>query len=410
MASVETFIARRYLTSKRNVRFINIIGYISVAGITIGVAALLIALSVFNGFNSVVTSVLVGFDPHIRLEKKGSMTVNEYFTVERVLQSNPRIAAYSPFVSGKAMLSTKAFNKVVYVRGVDEQRVAEVSGVKGKIIFGSLSLRDTDAVAGIVIGLSLADRLAALIGDEIIVYSPAGVQTALSGVSMPPSQKFRVEGIFDSNNKDYDANYAYVSLPAAQHLFELDNKYNGVEMRLHDFTMADDVKKELSKQLSSDISISTWYDLHQSLYSVMKIERWSAFVLLTLIILVATFNMLGSLTMGVMEKRRDIAVLKSLGMTPRRIIRLFMREGMLIGAVGTVAGILIGLVVLVIQITYHIFPLDPTIYIIPAIPVEIRWTDFCAIAIASLGLSFLAAYYPARRAASTMPAEALRWE
>ena len=410
MSRVEIFIAKRYLLSKRSVRFINIIGIISIVGITIGVAALLIALSVFNGFSGVVTSVLVGFDPHVRIEKHGSMTMDELASVENIIKQHSVIKAYSPFVSGKAMLAAKSYNKVVYIRGVDQQRIADVSGLKERIALGSLSLYDSAGVKGILIGLTLADRLASIVGDEIMVISPYGFQSALSGFSTPQTMKFFVSGIFESNNKDYDASYAYVSLSAAQQLFNLENKVNGIEIRLRDIDKAEEVKETLARALPSEYKVSTWYDLHQTLYVVMKVERWTAYVLLTLIIVVAIFNMLGSLTMGVIEKRRDIALLKSMGMTPKRITRLFMIEGMLIGIVGTILGIVLGLVVLYLQIHYQLFPLDPTVYIIPAIPVEIHWIDFVAITMASIGLSWLAAFYPARRAAATMPAETLRWE
>ena len=410
MSKVELFIARRYLRSKRKIRFINIIGYISIVGITVGVAALLIALSVFNGFSSVVTSVLVGFDPHIRIEKRGNISSAEYQGIEKILKSNIDIAAVSPYVSGKAMLTTTSFNKVVFIRGVDEKRIADVSGLKDKMVLGSVDFKNTGSSPGIVIGLTLADRLASVIGNEIVIYSPNSVQYALSGISAPQGMKFTVNGIFESNNKDYDANYAYVSLPVAQQMFNLEEKYNGIELRLSDFNNAEKVKKELQKQLPDDYNVLTWYDLHQSLYSVMKIERWSAYILLSLIILVATFNMLGSLTMGVIEKQRDISVLKSIGMTSKNIVRIFMVEGLIIGIIGTVLGVIIGLIVLYLQVHYQLFALDATIYIIPAIPVEIQWIDFIEIAFVSLGLSFLAAYYPSRRAAATIPAEGLRWE
>jgi lipoprotein-releasing system permease protein len=410
MNPVELFIARRYLRSKRKIRFINVIGYISIAGITAGVAALLIALSVFNGFSGVVTAVLVGFDPHIRIEKKGGISSSEFTAIEKIIKQNSDIRAFSPFVSGKAMLTSGSLNKVVFIKGVDEKSVAEVSGLKDKIVLGSLKFDDTKPTQGIVIGLTLADRLASVLGNDITIYTPNSVQSALSGIGVPQGLKFQVTGIYESNNKDYDANYAYLSLPVAQQMFNLENKYNGIEIRLNDFNKSSDVKNKLLKQLSDGYSVSTWYDLHQSLYSVMKIERWSAYILLSLIILVATFNMLGSLTMGVIEKQRDISVLKSLGMTSKNIIRLFMVEGLIIGIIGTVLGVVIGLVVLYLQAHYQIFPLDTTIYIIPAIPIEIRWADFISITLASLGLSFLAAYYPARRAASTLPAEGLRWE
>ncbi len=410
MSRIEIFIAKRYLLSKRSIRFINVIGGISIGGIAIGVAALLVALSVFNGFSSVVTSVLVGFDPHLRIEKQGGMTTSEAAEIQKGLQHRSDVKGYSPFVSGKAMLVTRSFNKVVYVRGIDEQRIADVSGLKNNIVLGSLSLQDSAATGGIVIGFTLADRLAAIVGNEIMIISPSGFQSALSGISTPQTMKFTVNGIFESNNKDYDANYAYISLASAQRLFDLEGKVNGVEVRLTDYNLAASLKEDLEQILPSELSISTWYDLHKTLYLVMKIERWSAYVLLTLIIVVAMFNMLGSLTMGVIEKRRDIAVLKSMGMAPRRIVRMFMLEGMLIGVVGTVIGLILGGIVLYLQITYQLFPLDTTVYIIPAIPVEIHWMDFVSIAVASLGLSWLTAFYPARRAAATNPAESLRWE
>jgi len=410
MSVVERYIARRYLTSKRSMRFINVISLISIAGITVGVAALLVALSVFNGFNSVVTAVLVGFDPHIRIERRGNLLQADADSITTVLHRLPEMKAFAPFVSGKAMLVARSYNKVVYIRGVDEARIGDVSGLRDKMVLGSLAFRDSSGTDGIVIGLTLADRLASIVGDEVAVVSPYGFQSALSGLAGPQTMKFRIGGIFESNNKDYDAGYAYISTGAAQRLFNLAGSYSGIDLRLTDFNDAEKIGTELRRELPGNLTISTWYDLHQSLYSVMKMERWSAYVLLCLIILVATFNMLGSLTMAVIEKRRDIGVLKTMGMTPNSIVRLFMVEGLLIGIIGTVLGIAIGLVVLLLQIRYQIFPLDPTVYIIPAIPVEIRWSDFLAIALASTGLSFFAAYYPARRAAETLPTEVLRWE
>ncbi len=410
MNFVDLYVAGRYLRSKRKLRFINVIGYISIVGITIGVAALLIALSVFNGFSGVVTSVLLGFDPHLRIEKKGNLSVEEFNAIENILKSNPEVKAYSTFVTGKALLNTKSFNKVVFLRGIDENKIASVSGLKSKIVLGTLDFSDIDGVQGIVIGLNLADQLSAVIGDELIVYSANSVKSAFSGVGLTLGTKFRVTGIYQSNNKEYDANFAYISLPMAQQMFELNGKFNGVEVRLQDFHKAEKVKSEIGIHLAPPFSIYTWYDLHKSLYSVMKIERWSAYILLTLIILVASFNLLGSMTMGVIEKQRDISILKAMGMNRKNLTRIFMFEGLLIGMIGTILGVIIGLIVLYLQVQYQIFPLDTTIYIIPAIPVEIHFFDFIAISVASLGLSCLASYYPAKRAALLLPIEGIRWE
>ncbi len=407
---IESYIARRYLLSKRTVRFVNVISMISIGGITLGVAALLVALSVFNGFNGVVSSVLVGFDPHIRIERRGNITQGLYDSLAAVLSGEGDITGYAPYVAGKGMLVAGSFNRVVFLRGVDDERISAVSGLREKMALGRLRLEDTAGCGSIVIGLTLADRLGLVTGDELAIISPYGFQSMMTSLSTPELVKFRVAGIFNSDNKEYDANYAFISIPRARQLFNFERLFSGVDIRVKNFSGAERMKEELSRRLPSDLVISTWYDLHKSLYDVMKIERWSAFVLLSLIVIVATFNMLGSLTMTVIEKKRDIAILKAMGMVTKRIVRIFMVEGMLIGFLGTLAGMILGSVVLWLQVHYQLFPLDPTIYIIPAIPVEIRWADFLTVGFASLGLSFLAAYYPARRAAKSPPAEALRWE
>jgi lipoprotein-releasing system permease protein len=308
------------------------------------------------------------------------------------------------------MLMTAHFNRVVMVKGVIDSTIGAVSGVKKSIVLGSFEFRDTPEESGIVLGLTLADRLAATVGTEINVVSPVGVDVMMMQFGQPLVRKCRVVGIYDSNNKDYDLHYAYLSLETARQLFESGETVSGFEVRLHNIEDAEAVQAGLSRMLGPRYRVSTWYDLHRDLYSVMKIERWTAYIILCLIVGVATFNVLGSLTMGVIEKRRDIGVLKALGATRRSVTLLFMFEGILVGTVGTVMGVVIGLIVCYLQIHYHLFPLDPTVYIIPAIPIEVRWTDFLAVSSASMLLSALASLYPARRAAGLLPVEAIRWE
>jgi len=248
------------------------------------------------------------------------------------------------------------------------------------------------------------------VGSSLAILSPVGVDAMMVQLSEPIVAPCTVAGIYDSNNKDYDAHYAFVSLETAQKLFQLGNEISGIDVRVTAIEKAEKVKDALQAKLGASYHVSSWYDLHKDLYSVMQIERWTAYIILCMIVCVATFNVLGSLTMGVIEKRRDIGILKAIGATRRSILKIFMVEGILVGTIGTLLGSALGLLICYVQITYQVFPLDPTVYIIPAIPVEVRWTDFLVVSGASMLLSLLASLYPASRAARLTPVQAIRWE
>jgi len=352
----------------------------------------------------------VGFDPHIRIEAARGRGMPVTDSLLTVIRHDPRVAAAAPFIASKALLLTPHVNRVVLVKGVVDSTIDLVSGVKKRTVLGTFDLRDTPESGGVVLGLALADRLGTMVGSELTIVSPVGVDAMMTQFGEPLSRRCTVTGIYDSNNKDYDAHYAYISLDAARQLFQFGNTYSGIEIRLHDLADADNVKRSLQAALGEGTTVRTWYDLHRDLYSVMMIERWTAYIILCLIVGVATFNVLGSLTMGIIEKRRDIGILKALGATRTSIVRIFMFEGLLVGTIGTAAGVLIGVAVCLLQIRYSLFPLDPTVYIIPAIPVELRWTDFVAVVLASMTLSTLASLHPARRAARLLPVDAIRWE
>lgn len=407
--SLERSIALRYLVSKRQVGLVTVISIISVIGVTIGVAALIVVLSVFNGFSGLVTSILINFDPHIRIESPQQTDVATYKPVIEFAERQEEITAIAPFAVGKAVVVSRNLNRVINIKGIDAERITSVSGLKEKIVLGGLDL-GSDNRNGIVLGMTLADRLGVVVGDTLSVVSLAGTEMALLQLGQPLIRRFHVVGIYESNNKEYDSFYAFVRLDAAQSLFSMGENVSGLELRLNAIEQSDDFKATLLDRFASSFRVLTWYDLHRDLYSVMKIERWMAYIILCLIIGVASFNLLGSLTMSVVEKTRDIGVLKSMGATDKSIVRIFMFEGILVGVLGSALGLGLGVLLVYLQGRYHLFPLDPTVYIIPAIPVDIHVIDLLVVTLTAIGLCSLAALYPAKRAANLIPVEAIRWE
>ncbi len=407
--NAEFFIAKRYLFSKRKVSFITIISAISVIGVTIGVAAMIIVLSVFNGFHNKVTSILIGFDPHIRIESRENAKMENY---ENILEDIKVLGIIntSPFTLNKGMLSKKNANKVIYIKGVDDKNVEKVSGVKSLVNLGEFDLSNDGDYGSIVLGLSLADQLRSYIGDTITILSPVGLEYSLTQFVEPITKDFIVKGIYDSENREYDSKYAYISITNAQNLFKLGNTVGGIEIRLDDLNKSDDVKTKIQNIIGDKYNVLTWYDLHLDFYSILKIERWVAFIILSLIIAVASFNILGSLTMTVIEKKRDIGILKAMGASNNTITKIFLFEGLAVGFIGMFVGSFLGGGIILAQKYFEFYKLDSSIYKITALPVMINIIDFISVPLAALLLCFLASLYPARRAAKLNPVESIRWE
>lgn len=407
---IEFFVAKRYLRAKHKLNFITIISLLSTLGITIGVAALIIVLSVFNGFGSLVTSIMVSFDPHIRISVKDEKGFSQINSVREVLSKTENVSSYSPFVEGKAILLNKKSYEIVNLKGIENKTNDDSWGVASKIISGKFDLKE-NTYDKIILGIPLALRLSSRIGDTITVTSAYNIEKTITSLSIPQTRKFIVAGIFESNNRDYDVSYVFTSVSSAQKLFGLRGKITGYELRLNNFKQAESVKENLIKKIDTNLfSVNTWYDLHKQLYNVMQIERWAAYILLCLIIAVATFNIFASLTMTVIEKKKDIGVLRAMGVNKNSILRIFMFEGILVGAIGTFIGIVLGLLVCYVQIKYNFYPLDSSKYIINALPVEIRWTDILAIGGMAMFLAVIASLYPAKRAAKTIIIEAIKYE
>ncbi len=407
--SYEHQIAFRYLLSKKNLKFVSIISAISVTGVTIGVAALVVVLSVFNGFGSLVSSILINFDPHLRVESTVSKDSSAYTPMLAYLSKNPQVQGCSPFVAGKALIVSRNVNRVVNIRGLETTKIHLVSGLKEKIVLGTTEFSEGRRNE-IVLGLILADRLGVVVGDTISVVSPSSAELATMQLGLPLIRRFHIIGIYESNNKDYDGYYAFTSLAASQSLFGKPGRVDGIDIRFSNSEKADSFRQELIEIFGLQYRYLSWYDLHSELFTVMQIERWCAYIVLCLIIAVASFNLLSSLTMTVIEKRRDIGILKSMGATNMSLKRIFALQGLFIGISGTIVGSMLGLLIVYLQEKYHLVSLDTTVYIIPAMPVEVHITDIVAIALAAIGLCALASRLPAKRAAALDPVKAIRWE
>jgi lipoprotein-releasing system permease protein len=402
------YIAQRYLLAKKEAGFITVISMISIIGVTIGVAALIVVLSVFNGFNTLVTDILVGFDPHVRMTRISGTTASDLSSFDRYLDERHDIQGISAFISGKGMFITKKTTKVARIRGLETSKIGDVSGIKDKLIAGTI-----ESLSGqrnsIIIGLNLADRLGVGMDDTLYIVTASGAHDAVVNFIPPVLHTFIVTGIYESNNKDYDGSYSFTDIATASRIFNA-SLIHGYDIRLSSIASSDDFKKSIEKEYSGLFTVQTWFDLHKDLYSVMQVERWTAFIILTLIIGVASFNLMGSLTMTVIEKTRDIGILKAMGARDNDIMVIFRLEGIIVGIVGSIFGLILGYTICQLQIHFHLFQLDPNVYIIPAIPIDMRISDFILVPIATLILCFVAAYFPSKKGAAMLPSDAVRWE
>jgi len=408
----ELFIARRYLRARRKSGFINLITYISIMGVAIGVAALIITLSVMNGFESEVRTRIVGFDTHIRLRKYHFEAVENPTNIIDQISDIPHIQGMSPYILDKGMVRSGRYSDGVIVRGADPATIDKVSDLSENIMYGKLNLgmvkneegRDRP---GIVVGRWLADKLLMDVGDEVLLISLAGVHSMFRS---PPMQQFVVTGFFETGMYEYDDAYAYISIDAAQKLFRMKKSVSGIEIRLDDLYKAEEVVEEIDNRLGFPYSAQTWFDLRRNLFSWMQLEKWMMFIVLSLIIMVAAFNIISTLIMVVMEKTREIGILKSMGASSKSITRIFLYEGIVVGIVGTSIGFAIGFTLCWLQLKYKIFSLPGDVYFINFLPVKIVSMDFILIGISAIVICLLASVYPAKRAASLDPVEAIRYE
>jgi lipoprotein-releasing system permease protein len=409
--SFEWFIAWRYLRAKRKTRFISIITFISVAGVAVGVMALVVVLAVMNGFEGEIHSRIMGINAHVILLRYGDEPLRNYDELERAVEQVPEVVAAAPFTYTKAVLQGRDGSDGIIVRGIDLEQEARVTDILKNIDppITSLATRPGE-LPGAIIGDELAKRLRVAVGDTVAVSSPFDYVLTVMG-PMPAVARFKVKSLFSSGMYEYDQSLVYIDLPAAQSLFGLGDGVVGVAIKIVDPYKAPEVaQKVVSAAGGFPYRANNWIELNRNLFKWMKTEKKVMFWILSLIVMVAAFNIASTLIMVVMEKTRDIGIMKSMGATPGSILRIFVFEGLVIGALGTTVGTIAGYFLAMLLDRYQFVSLPGDVYPIETLPVDMQGLDFAIVAAAAMAISFLAAIYPAWSASRLEPVEAIRRE
>ncbi|MEE9591206.1 MAG: lipoprotein-releasing ABC transporter permease subunit [Thermodesulfobacteriota bacterium] len=423
--SYELFIGLRYLKAKRKQSFISIISLISILGITVGVSALIIVLSVMSGFEEDLRDKILGVNAHLVVMELGG-GMSGYDPVMKEVKGVEGVLGASPFIYSQAMLSSESGAVGAVVRGIDIDSVGEVMVLPKRIKSGDIDglrvqfgekYKTTGKLPGILIGKELSRNLGLSVDDELNVISPLGTVTAMG--AMPRMAKFRVAGIFEFGMYEYDSTMTFISLENAQRFFRLGKTVTGVEVSIEDIYRAEAIAETLRGTLGGigPYWVRTWMDMNKNLFSALKLEKVVMFIILALIVLVAAFNIISTLIMVVMEKSKDIAILKSMGATSGGIMRIFMIEGLVIGICGTTLGTIIGLVAAinlerVVQFVEGLFKfklLPASVYYIDKLPSKVEPGVILMIVLISIGISFIATIYPSWQASRLEPVEAIRY-
>lgn len=432
LKSYELFVGLRYLRAKRRNRTISLNTVVSITGITLGVAALIGTLGIMTGFKEDLQAKILGTTSHIVVQDRTRDSMADYDALASKIEQTPHVMAATPFIYRQVMLTSQSAVQGVVVRGIDPKREVRVTELGKNITAGRLDDLEPAAGAapaeprrvppapgaapavpanppGLALGKELAMRLGVTVGDSVNVVSPVGSAGSLSAVMMTPKiRTFKVAAIFHSGMYEYDSSLAYLSLTEAQKFFNMGAAATGIEVKVDDIFQAAEIAHAIEQALGFPYWARDWMQLNRNLLSALKLEKTMMFLLLVLIITVASFNIISTLTMIVTEKQREIAILKAMGATRRAIMRIFMLNGLIIGFTGTVIGIPLGYTFLYLIEKYWTF--DQTVYYIAHIPVHIQALDVLLVSFSAILISFAATVYPSLQAAKLDPAAALRYE
>jgi lipoprotein-releasing system permease protein len=408
----ESFIALRYLLTKRDHAFISVISWVAILGVALGVATLIVVLGVMNGFSHELRDKILGVNAHVLVTSLEG-TIRDYDRLTAQARQVPGVAGAMPFLYSEVMLSSPLGVKGVILRGIDPEASQGVITLSRDLVQGhvqDLGDKNQQPSRGIIIGSELAARLGLHVDSPVNMLSPTGQRSA-AGFS-PNVRSFEVTGIFRTGMYQYDSSLAYISISAAQEMLGLrEDLASGLEIRLNDVYAAPAVAEDLHVALGGfPLHVRTWMEMNQNLFAALELERTAMFVILMMIVLVGSFSIITTLVMLVMEKTKDIAVLVSMGADAKQIGRIFILLGTIIGAAGTLLGFGCGLLLCWLLERYQFITLPANVYFLDHLPVLLQWTDLALIALTAMVMCFVATLYPARKASGLQPVEALRYE
>jgi lipoprotein-releasing system permease protein len=405
----EWFVAKRYLRSPNRPAVLRLVTAFSILGVTAGVATLVIALAMNTGFRETLQDRLLGVTAHISLTRPGSGGIHDYESLAAKVAKVPGVRTVTPAVYQTVLLTFGGQSRGVVAKGIDPAREEAADEALRKLSAGQLDFKqDADGIDALLIGKQLADEWRVAPGDYVTLTSPQGRLTPFG--LLPRTRRFRVAGIFDSGFYDYDANWCFLKMDAAQSLVGAADVVNVLEFRLRDPEAAPAIAHEIEQQAGTGFAAATWMEEQRALFRALRLERLVTAIFIGLITLVAGLNILVVLSMTVTDRAKDIAVLRSMGSRSRQLRNIFLWQGFTIGATGTIMGLVIGYSFAWIAGKYQLIPLDPQVYAVPYVPFHINPMDGVWISLVAMGISLLATVVPARAAARLLPVEILRFE
>lgn len=409
--SFEFFIGGRYLRSKQKETFLSLITFLSIAGVTVGVMALIVVIAVMAGFESDLKSRILGVESHVVVMRHSS-PFSEYNSVTEYVEKTPGVEAATPFIYSQVMLRSSSGVSGAVLRGVDPKSAGRVIKILESSLLQSLEEMQeekstTISLRGIILGRQLARNLGVIAGDVVDLISSRGVISPVG--HLPAMRRFKVAGIFEAGMYEYDGSLAYVHLKDAQKTLRMSDSVTGIEIRVNDIYKAKNIAEKIVGGLGFPYWARDWMQMNHNLFSALKLEKTVMFIILVLIVLVAAFNIASTLIMMVMGKTKDIAILKAMGSTDKSIRKIFIFKGMIIGSVGTALGICLGVFLCKLLEKYKFIELPGDVYYITTLPVRLEVLDVLMIAAAAIVICFLATLYPAHQASRLNPVEAIRY-